>query len=147
MATSEQQRIEVGDRFPTERLGRELTRPAVVYFYPADFTAGCTREAHAFNELYGEFDDAGVDLIGVSTDTGESHDRFADECGLRFPLVADPEGELTRGIGLMKDYGEHGPFAARVTLLLDADGTVKRMWDVTDVATHAGEVLAAVREH
>lgn len=146
MATSEQQRIAVGDRFPAERLGRELTRPTVVYFYPANFTAGCTREAHAFNELYGAFQDAGVDVIGISTDTRESHDEFTNECGLQFPLVADPDGELTRGVGLMKEYGEHGSMAARVTLLLDADGVVQRVWDVTDVATHADEVLAAVRE-
>ena len=146
MATSEQQRIEVGDRFPTERLGRELTRPAVVYFYPANFTAGCTREAHAFNELYGEFQDAGVDVIGISTNTRESHDEFTNECGLQFPLVADPDGELTRGVGLMKEYGEYGPLAARVTLLLDAEGVVQKVWDVGDVATHADEVLAAARE-
>lgn len=147
MATPEQQeRIQVGDRFPVERLDERLRGPTVLYFYPADFTSGCTREAHAFNELYGDFRAAGVDVVGVSTSTGESHERFRSECNLQFSLVADPDGKLTRGVGLIKDYGEHGSLAARVTLLVDADGVVQRIWDVTDVASHADEVLAEARD-
>lgn len=134
-----------GDRFPLADLPRPLEGPAVVYFYAADFTAGCTREAQTFNTLYDDFVDAGVEVVGISTDTAESHDRFRSECGLRFPLVADAGGSLTNSLGLMKDYGEHGSFAARVTVLLDADGIIRRLWTVQDVDTHADEVLAAAR--
>jgi thioredoxin-dependent peroxiredoxin len=137
--------LEVGDRFPVEELGRPLDGPAVVYFYPADFTRGCTIEAHAFNDLYADFRELGFEVIGVSTQDETSHAGFSQECDLKFPLVADPEGTLTTRVGLMKEYGEHGAFAARVTFLLDADGVVKHVWRVEDVNTHAGDVLEAAR--
>ena len=135
-----------GETFPVESLPGPLERPTVVYFYPADFTAGCTQEAHDFNRLYADYQEAGVDIVGVSIDTTASHERFAAECGLRFPLVADARGALTSRLGLMKDYGEYGHLAARVTLLLDADGVIRRIWRVGEVERHADEVLAAARE-
>jgi thioredoxin-dependent peroxiredoxin len=138
--------INKGDRFPVEDLGRELDGPAVVYFYPADFTRGCELEARTFNGLYDEFRAAGIEVIGVSTNTQESHDNWSNECALRFPLVADPDATLTGRLGLLKHYGEHGEFAARVTLLLDADGIVQRVWTVDDIGTHPAEVLEAARE-
>jgi thioredoxin-dependent peroxiredoxin len=137
--------LEVGDRFPVERLPVQPDGPAVVYFYPADLTPGCTTEAKAFNERYERFRDAGYEVIGVSVDSEERHEEFRQECGLRFPLVADPGAELTGSLGLLKDYGEHGTFARRVTYLLDANATVEQVWDVTDAGAHPEEVLAAVR--
>lgn len=137
--------LKEGDRFPVEDLGRVLDGPAVVYFYPADFTRGCELEARTFNSLYDEFREAGVEIIGVSTQDDESHAGFANECGLRFPLVADPDADLTSRVGLLKHYGEHGEFARRVTFLLDADGIVRRSWDVDDIPAHPGEVLEAAR--
>jgi peroxiredoxin Q/BCP len=119
--------------------------PAVVYFYPADNTAGCTREAEAFNRLYDQFAEAGVTVVGISVDDEESHARFADACDLRFPLVADRGGELTKRLGVMKDYGEYGLLAARITFLLDRNGIVRRIWDVSDPGTHPQEVLDAAR--
>ena len=75
----------------------------------------------------------------------EKHDEFRSECGLRFPLVADDGAELTKALGLFKDYGEYGWFAARVTYLLDADSVVQKVWDVEDAGAHPEEVLAAVQ--
>jgi thioredoxin-dependent peroxiredoxin len=138
--------LEEGDAFPLEALPARPEGPTVVYFYPADLTPGCTREADAFNTLYDAFREAGVEVVGVSTDSAESHDRFRNECGLRFPLVADEGGALTTSVGLMKDYGEYGTLAARVTLLLDADGVVRRVWHVDDVDVHPDDVLSAARE-
>jgi peroxiredoxin Q/BCP len=138
--------LEPGDRFPVEKLPVSPGGPAVVYFYPADLTAGCTMEAKAFEDRYDRFREAGYEVIGVSVDTDEKHDQFRQECGLRFPLVADPGGELTSEVGLLKDYGEHGVLARRATYLLDADGVVQRAWDVKDAGTHPDEVLAAVEE-
>ena len=137
--------LNVGDPFPVDKLGRELDGPAVVYFYPADFTRGCELEARGFNDLYDDFRAAGVEVIGVSTQDEESHAGFAAECGLRFPIVADPDADFTRRLGLLKQYGEHGEFAKRVTFLLAADGTVRRIWNVDDIPTHPGEVLEAAR--
>jgi peroxiredoxin Q/BCP len=138
-------KIEVGDRFPVDELGRELDGPAVVYFYPADFTSGCELEARTFNGLYDDFRTAGIEVIGVSTNSQESHDAWSNECGLRFPLVADPDADLTGRLGLMKQYGQHGEYAARVTFLLDADGVVRQMWTVEDIDSHPAEVLEAAR--
>lgn len=136
--------LKVGDRFPVDRLPTRPSGLAVVYFYPADNTPGCTIEARRFNDLYDEFREAGVEVIGVSTDSEESHAGFAEDCGLRFPLVSDEGASLTGSLGLLKQYGEHGTFAARVTFLLDADGIVRRIWEVTDPGVHPDEVLAEV---
>jgi thioredoxin-dependent peroxiredoxin len=138
--------LEVGDRFPVEKLSVEPGGPAVVYFYPADLTPGCTMEAKAFNDSYDRFREAGYEVIGVSVDSDERHEEFRQECNLRFPLVADPDAELTDSLGLLKQYGEHGTFARRVTYLLEGDGTIRKIWDVTDAAAHPEEVLAEVIE-
>lgn len=138
--------IAEGDRFPVEALPRPLGGPVVVYFYPADFTGTCESEARNFEGLYDDFRAAGVEVVGVSVDTSDSHERFAKECGLRFPLVSDEGGALTERLGLMKDYGEFGNLAARVTLLLDRKGQVRRIWPAVEVGGHAEEALAAARE-
>jgi thioredoxin-dependent peroxiredoxin len=136
--------LQVGDRFPVEKLSVKPTGPAVVYFYPADLTPGCTKEAKAFNDRYDRFREVGYEVIGVSVDSEERHDEFRAECSLRFPLVADKDGALAGQLDLLKDYGEEGSFARRVTFLLDEDGIVRQRWDVTDAGTHPEDVLAAV---
>ncbi|HEV8686828.1 MAG TPA: peroxiredoxin [Gaiellaceae bacterium] len=149
-----QSSVAVGTTFPGEVLethtgGRvdltSLGGPAVVYFYPADNTPGCTKEALAFDRAYDEFTAAGVTVVGVSVDDTDSHKCFADDHELHFPLVADTGGELTRRLGLLKDYGQYGELAARVTFLLDQAGVIRRIWEVTDPAAHPEEVLAAAR--
>jgi peroxiredoxin Q/BCP len=136
--------LEVGDHFPVEKLSVKPAGPAVVYFYPADLTPGCTMEAKAFNDRYDRFRDAGYEVIGVSIDSDERHEEFRAECGLRFPLVSDEGGALAGSLDLLKEFGEHGTFAKRVTYLLDADGTIQQVWDVTDAGEHPEEVLAEV---
>lgn len=136
--------LEVGDRFPLEKLSVRPEGPAVVYFYPADLTPGCTMEAKAFNDRYDAFRQAGYEVIGVSVDSDEKHDEFRSECGLRFPLVADDGAELTKSLDLYQQYGDYGWFAKRVTYLLDGDGVVQQVWDVEDAGAHPEEVLAAV---
>jgi peroxiredoxin Q/BCP len=136
--------LEVGDHFPVEKLSVQPDGPAVVFFYPAALTPGCTMEAKAFNDRYDRFREAGYEVIGVSTDLTEKNDEFRSECGLDFPLVSDESQELTGSLDLLKEFGEHGTFARRITYLLDADGTIRKVWDVTDAASHPEEVLAAV---
>jgi thioredoxin-dependent peroxiredoxin len=136
--------LAVGDHFPVEKLSVNPNGPAVVFFYPAALTPGCTLEAEAFNDRYDSFREAGYEVIGVSTDLTEKNDEFRSECGLDFPLVSDESQELTGSLDLLKEFGEHGTFARRVTYLLDADGTIRKVWDVSDAAAHPEEVLAAV---
>jgi len=138
--------LQVGDRFPVERLSVQPDGPAVVFFYPAAMTPGCTMEAKGFSDRYQRFRDAGYEVIGVSTDAAEKNDEFRATCDLVFPIHSDEEEKLTRELGLLKDYGEYGWHAHRMTYLLDADGIVQRIWDVDDAAAHPDEVLAAVTE-
>jgi peroxiredoxin Q/BCP len=148
--------IKVGDKFPVselvasdgQRLDLEsLPGPAVVYFYPADNTPTCTMQAIEFSRALGEFKAAGVALVGVSVDDDESHRCFARDEGLEFPLVSDPDQELIGKLGLVKDYGEYGKLAGRVTLLLDQDAVVRQTWapEEQDLKDHPGQTLDAAR--
>jgi peroxiredoxin Q/BCP len=136
--------LQVGDRFPVERLTVQPNGPAVVYFYPAAMTPGCTMESKGFSDRYDRFRESGYEVIGVSTDPAERNEEFRATCDLAFRVVSDEGAELTTDIGVLKDYGEYGWLAQRVTFLLDADGVVQRLWDVTDPGAHPEEVLAAV---
>jgi peroxiredoxin Q/BCP len=151
-----QESVKVGDKFPVSELvasdGRRLdldalAGPAVVYFYPADNTQGCTLQAVEFNRSVEDYEAANVALVGVSVDDDESHRCFAADHGLRFPLVADPDQALTERLGLVKDFGEYGKLAGRVTILLDRDAVVRRTWapQEQDFHDHPGQVLAAAR--
>src|SRR4029079_3950816 len=100
--------LQVGDRFPVERLSVQPDGPAVVYFYPAAMTPGCTMESKGFSDRYQRFRDAGYEVIGVSTDAAEKNDEFGATCALVFPIHSDEEEKLTRELGLLKDYGEYG---------------------------------------
>jgi peroxiredoxin Q/BCP len=133
--------LKVGDRFPVEELGLSADGPAVIYFYPRAGTPGCTVEAHEFNRSYDRMQEAGVRLVGVSTDPEEANASFAAECELRFPLYSDTSGELTSRLGLMKTYGEYGDMAARVTVLVDGNGVVQEIWPVDDIPEHVQEVV------
>jgi peroxiredoxin/dihydrofolate reductase len=144
------QLIQAGDRFPVELLpdalrqpDGTLRRPAVIYFYPKDDTPTCTREAVEFNRHAPQFEQAGLELIGVSTDSAESHAAFAAAHALSFDLVSDADLRLSRSTGVLKDYGEHGVLAGRATFLVDQAGTVRQVWTVDDVAAHPAEVLRA----
>jgi peroxiredoxin Q/BCP len=148
--------VKVGDKFPVselvasdgQRLDLEsLPGPAVVYFYPADGTSTCTLEALEFNRAIDDYESANIALVGVSVDDDESHRCFAEEQGLRFPLVADVGGELSDKVGVIKDYGEYGKLAGRVTYLLDRDAIVRATWkpEEQDLQDHPGQALAAAR--
>jgi peroxiredoxin Q/BCP len=151
-----QESVKVGDRFPVselvasdgQRLDLEsLAGPAVIYFYPADGTSTCTIQAVEFNRAVDDYRAANVALVGVSVDDEESHRCFAEDQGLRFPLVSDHGGELTGKLGLTKDYGEYGTLAGRVTLLLDRDAIVRATWTPAeqDLEDHPGQALDAAR--
>lgn len=151
-----EQSVKVGDKFPVNELvasdGQRLdldalAGPAVVYFYPADGTPTCTLQAVEFNRAIDDYKAANVALVGVSVDDAESHRCFAQDQGLRFPLVSDDGGELTDKLGLTKDYGEYGKLAGRVTLLLDRDAIIRETWspEEQDLKNHPGQALDAAR--
>jgi thioredoxin-dependent peroxiredoxin len=112
----------------------------VLYFYPRDNTPGCTVEGKEFRELYEQFIGLDCTVVGVSTDSVESHRGFAEKHGLPFPLLADTSGELTGAFGVL----ERG-MAQRATFVLDRDGRVARSFLEVTPRGHAQRVLNFVR--
>ncbi len=129
---------------PTDFSGQKL----VIYFYPKDDTSGCTREAQDFTALAGEFENAGVKVIGISRDPMKSHEKFIGKYSLAVPLVSDEDGRIsdTFGTWVQKSmYGRKYMGMERSTFLVDRDGVVKRVWRKVKVPGHVAEVLRAVQ--
>ena len=120
-------------------------KPAVVYFYPKDDTPGCTTEACQFNDNLQQFQQADVPVVGVSPDAPESHVRFRNKYGLRFTLLSDPGHETMAAFGAWGDRPGRGEGVIRSTVLLGADGAVKRAWYGVKADGHAAEVLEALK--
>ncbi|MEF8840278.1 MAG: peroxiredoxin [Haloarculaceae archaeon] len=117
--------------------------PTVVYFYPKDFTGGCTIEANDFQDALPEFRESGIAVYGVSLDDVETHADFAEEEGVEFDLLADPEGEVAGAFGLDTSEG----YTDRRTFVL-VGGEVADVYDpeLADPSGHAREVLTDTRE-
>ncbi len=116
-------------------------RPVVVYFYPKDFTPGCTEEAYAFRDKYEAFKDAGAEVIGISSDTIESHKRFARELGLPYILLSDLQGEVRKLYGATSIGGIPG----RVTFVIDKKGIVRMVFSSQFQPTkHIEEALRVI---
>jgi peroxiredoxin Q/BCP len=110
--------------------------PTVVYFYPADDTPGCTTEAKQFQTERDVYDEAGVDVYGVSLDTVESHKKFAEKYDFQFDLLADPDAEIADSFGVPVNQGT----ANRVTVVI-VDGRVHKVYEDVAPDGHAREVL------
>src|SRR3954462_14530214 len=124
-------------------------RPLVLYFYPKDDTSGCTREAQDFTGLAGEFEKAGVTIVGVSRDPMKKHDKFIAKYDLAVPLVSDEDGAISDTFGTWVEksmYGRKYMGMERATYLIGADGRIVRAWRKVKVPGHAEEVLKAARE-
>ncbi len=112
--------------------------PTLVYFYPRDGTPGCTKEACAFRDVWKRYEEAGVRIVGVSSDSDESHREFAKEHALPFPLVADEDHTWANAFGVDTTLGMTG----RDSFLIGADGKVAKVYRGVDPGVHADEVLA-----
>jgi len=131
------------------RLGDYHGRPVVVYFYPKDDTAGCTKQACQFRDLSGAITTAGAVVLGVSPQDEKSKARFAEKHGLNFPLLADHDAKVCAKYGVWAEksmYGRKYMGVVRTTYLIDASGKVAKRWDKVKVPGHGEAVLAAVSE-
>lgn len=130
---------------PSDFRGRKL----VLFFYPKDDTPGCTIENKDFSALAGEFERAGVALLGVSKDPPKKHQKFAAKHGLTAPLASDAEDNgLADALGVWAEksmYGRTYMGMERTTYLVDAAGKIARVWRKVKVRGHAEEVLAAAK--
>ena len=127
----------------------DLPRPLVVYFYPKDDTAGCTREAQDFTDLLPDFAAAGVTVIGISRDDPAKHRRFVAKHGLGVTLASDTDGSVTESFGVWGEkqlYGRTYMGIERATFLFGHDGALVRAWRKVKVPGHAEAVLQAARD-
>lgn len=119
------------------RLSEERGHPVIVYFYPKDNTPGCTKEACAFRDAWDRYQKAGVMIFGVSSDDQKSHEAFAKEQKLPFPILADPAHAWSSAFGVSTKLG----MTARVSFLVDASGKIAKVYPDVDPAVHAEGVL------
>jgi peroxiredoxin Q/BCP len=131
------------------KLSRLKGKPVVLYFYPKDDTSGCTMQAKDFSQLAPEFRKAGVEVIGVSPDSTESHGKFRRKHNLTIKLAADADKAVATAYGVWVEksmYGRKYMGVERSTFLIDGKGRIARSWRKVKVPGHAAEVLAAARE-
>ena len=119
----------------------------ILYFYPKDDTPGCTKEACSFRDNYSEFKQAGVEIIGISPDTVESHHKFSEKYDLPFTLLADPDHEVCEAYevwGTKKSFGREYEGVFRTTFIIDPDGKIKHVFEDVKPSEHSQEVLEKV---
>lgn len=116
-------------------------KPIVLYFYPRDETPGCTKEACSFRDAWKDLAKTNVVMVGISTDNAESHKAFAKHHELPFHLVSDESGSIAKSYGVPN----RGGFLARHTIVIGADGNVKKIYREVDVSKHAAEIMADLK--
>ena len=147
-----------GDRPPLDQLAPNFTLPTntgegeislsdyrgqwvVLYFYPKDFTSGCTIEAQRFQQDLPKYQARQTQIIGVSADSVDRHAEFCDAEGLKFPLLADEEGTVSQTYGSWFNF-----FSLRHSFIVDPDGILRAEYIKVNPAIHSKEVLARLNE-
>ena len=123
-------------------------KAVVLYFYPKDDTSGCTLEAKDFSRFAPDFRKTGVEVIGLSPDSVESHQKFTRKYGLAVRLAADEDKAVATAYGVWVEksmYGRKYMGVERSTFLIDKTGRIAKIWRKVKVAGHAEEVVAAAR--
>ncbi|MBE8727823.1 peroxiredoxin [Flavobacterium hungaricum] len=122
-------------------LGR---KPLVIYFYPKDNTPGCTTEACSFRDQYEDFKDLGAEVIGISSDSVKSHNKFANKLNLPFILLSDQDKRLRQLFGVKNNL--FGLLPGRVTYVIDRNGVVIYIFDSINAAKHIPKALEIIKE-
>ena len=117
----------------------------VLYFYPKDFTSGCTLQAQNFQRDLAKYEHRGAVILGVSVDSPESHKEFCAKEGLGFRLLSDPDASVSQKYGSVMEY-EGKTYSARNTFLIDPQGNIVRVFEKVKPASHSVDVLAALDE-
>ncbi len=146
-------KVKVGDTAPDfEGIASEGTllrlkdflgkKNVVLYFYPEDDTTGCTMEACSFRDNLQPIRAMWTEIVGISVDSVESHEKFSEKYGLTFPLVSDSDKRIARAYGVLSD---DGTTAKRVTFIIDKRGKVVKIFPKVDVTKHTHEVVEVLK--
>lgn len=149
--------LKVGDRAPdfdlSDTEGNNVSLHGlqgtwvVLYFYPRDNTPGCTKEACAFRDIYGDYQSRHAVVLGVSTDDAKSHSKFVAKFQLPFRLLCDPNGTVAtayESYGLKKFMGKEYTGITRNTFLIDPTGKIAKIYLKVKPETHPGQVIADI---
>ncbi len=121
-----------------------LAQRVIVYFYPRDNTPGCTTEACGFRDLYAKYQAQNLVILGISTDDGTTHTKFATQYQLPFPLLSDEEGKVATAYGsygLKKFMGREFIGVYRNSFIIDPEGYIQQIYRRVKPSTHAAEIL------
>ena len=151
--------LKVGDKAPSFKLknqdGETISlsdlkgKPIVLYFYPKDDTPGCTKEACNFRDEFPSFGKLKAELIGISTDSVESHKKFAKKYNLPFNLLSDDKKDVVEKYGVWKEknmYGRKYMGIERTTFVIDYSGKISKIFPKVKVDNHNEEVKEALKE-
>ena len=119
----------------------------ILYFYPKDMTSGCTKQACGFAELYPQYREKGVEIIGISKDSVASHKKFEEKYGLPFTLLADPEKEVIQAYDVWKEKKMAGKVSmgvVRTTYLINEKGVIEKAFGAVKAAENPGDMLKEV---
>ena len=147
--------LEIGDKVPgftaasdsgedfisSDIIGK---KPVVIYFYPKNFTPGCTKEACDFRDSYADFKSLGAEVIGVSADGVKSHTRFKNRYKLPFIFLSDAKGGLRKLFGVKSEL--LGLLPGRETYVIDKDGIVRLKFNSLNASKHLGKAMAKIKE-
>lgn len=152
-------KLQIGDKAPEfelndqdgkqHKLSDYAGRWTLLYFYPKDFTPGCTTQARMFRDQYTQFQEADIAVIGISTDTSETHKRFQQMHELPFVLLADPEKKVVELYGVLapKEFkGREFTGTNRTSFLVDPDGNIVKIYENVKPAENASEILRDFKE-
>ena len=145
--------LKVGDKAPgieAETYGGEKIKLSdyrgnklvALYFYPKDYTGGCTKEACSIRDGMKELEKLGVQVLGVSTDSVKSHEGFKEKHSLNFPLLSDKSKDIIKSYGVVSDSGS----AKRETFLIDKTGVIRYIWTKVKTTEHSEEIAEKVKE-
>ncbi|TPE44484.1 peroxiredoxin [Pontibacter mangrovi] len=147
--------IKVGDKVPDFELERQDggffrlydlvgEKNIVLYFYPKDSTPGCTKQACQFRDQYEVFKEQGAEVVGISSDSVESHQKFEQSYKLPFTLLSDQGGQIRKLFGVPRKLGL---LPGRVTYIIDQEGTVRYIFNsMTKPLEHVSTALEVLRE-
>ena len=146
--------IQIGDKLPNFKATKQdgtpfesisiHEKPVVIYFYPKDFTPGCTTQACSFRDAYQDFQDLGAEVIGVSGDSATSHQNFQQKYKLPFILLSDADRKLRRLFGVPTSL--FGLLPGRVTYVFDAKGYCIYIFDSISAKNHITKALDAIKK-